>query len=474
MKNNFNTTKNYKYLYDIPSKTISLKLYTKDNENSDSQDGCLNKVNETSYKKQIDEARKYRISGNVSAANIEKQLANINQIVFEVTDACNLKCKYCGYGEFYEDYDERENKYLPFEKAKQVIDFFASRWNSTLNSSQYKRVFLSFYGGEPLLNMDFIKKVVEYINGLHIPNVKINYSMTTNAVLLNKHIEYLAKNQFHLLISIDGDKKSNNYRTFKNGQSSFDIVSKNLKIVQQKYPVYFKNKLSINSVLHNLNSVLEVHSFCKNNYEKIPMISELNTMGIRNNKKEQFLEVYQNYNSSLDKANNCDGVIQDLEMISPKLKMLTTFIHQLSGNVFKNYNDLLYGNEKRKYLPTGTCFPFNKKVFITVNGKVLPCERIGHQFSLADFEGNLFSINTENIAMKYNEYFKKLRKQCERCYMTELCRQCLFNIDDLDNTPKCEGFKNKKEFEDFFSQQITFLSQNPELYEKIMYEITIE
>lgn len=28
-------------------------------------------------------------------------LANLPQLVFEVTDACNLRCKYCAYGEFY-------------------------------------------------------------------------------------------------------------------------------------------------------------------------------------------------------------------------------------------------------------------------------------------------------------------------------------------------------------------------------------
>lgn len=32
---------------------------------------------------------------------IKKQLANIKQIVFEITDACNLNCKYCSYGELY-------------------------------------------------------------------------------------------------------------------------------------------------------------------------------------------------------------------------------------------------------------------------------------------------------------------------------------------------------------------------------------
>ncbi len=41
---------------------------------------------------------------------IRSQLRDVKQIVFGVTDSCNLKCKYCGYGEFYNDYDEKIHK----------------------------------------------------------------------------------------------------------------------------------------------------------------------------------------------------------------------------------------------------------------------------------------------------------------------------------------------------------------------------
>jgi uncharacterized protein len=59
----------------------------------------------------------------VTPARIQSQLSNLSLLTFEVTDACNLKCKYCGYGEFYDDYDKREDKFLPFEKAVAVIDY---------------------------------------------------------------------------------------------------------------------------------------------------------------------------------------------------------------------------------------------------------------------------------------------------------------------------------------------------------------
>ena len=89
----------------------------------------------------------------ISADDIRYQLANLKQLTFEVTDACNLRCKYCAYGEFYNDYDRRENKTLSLSAATRLIDYLNAYWNSEWNMSQNRNVYISFYGGEPLLNM---------------------------------------------------------------------------------------------------------------------------------------------------------------------------------------------------------------------------------------------------------------------------------------------------------------------------------
>ena len=111
----------------------------------------------------------------LSANDVKYHLANTPQITFEVTDACNLKCIYCGYGQFYSDYDIRENKRLPVEKAIVLLDYLHDLWNSSLNASMNKTLYISFYGGEPLLNMSFIQTIVDYFEK------KVNF----NAVLHN-------------------------------------------------------------------------------------------------------------------------------------------------------------------------------------------------------------------------------------------------------------------------------------------------
>lgn len=61
----------------------------------------------------------YEITEN----DIKQQLVNLRQITFDVTDACNLQCKYCCYGDLYDGYDNRVSMYLSFQKVRRILDF---------------------------------------------------------------------------------------------------------------------------------------------------------------------------------------------------------------------------------------------------------------------------------------------------------------------------------------------------------------
>jgi uncharacterized protein len=138
----------------------------------------------------------------LQAEDIKLSLANTPQITFEVTDACNLNCTYCGYGQFYSDYDTRENKRLSPDKACVLLDYLGKLWNSPMNKSTNQNVYISFYGGEPLLNIPFIQTIVDYVeNKLHCPTRHFTFSMTTNALLLHKHMDFLTGHRFNLLIN---------------------------------------------------------------------------------------------------------------------------------------------------------------------------------------------------------------------------------------------------------------------------------
>jgi uncharacterized protein len=411
---------------------------------------------------------------DIQPEEIEFQLANLRQVVFEVTDACNLKCKYCGYGEFYDDYDKRQNNFMNFSKAKLLLDYLIEKWNSPLNISHDSIIYISFYGGEPLLNMKFIQKVVAYMGKKILIHNQCHFSMTTNATLLNQYLPYLVKHRFHLLISLDGNKENHSYRTYNNGKNSFDQVYINIKNVQKKYPEYFEKYVQFNSVLHNKNSVSSIYNFIRDEFSKIPSITELNNTGIRADKQDDFFTTYQNLNESLYQSEDYSRIKKDMFLNLGEIRDIGLFLLKHSGNIFMTYNDFFIDDNQIEITPTGTCKPFGKKMFVTVNGKILPCERVGHQYALGTIDADGVKLNATNIASIYNNYFKKLKKQCNYCYNANACLQCIFQLDNLDKKPVCVGFMNETTFVNQMNYQMNYLASNSEMYERIINDMIIK
>lgn len=400
-------------------------------------------------------------------------LINLPQIVFEVTDSCNLKCKYCGYGEFYGDHDARDGSVLAVNKVFVLFEYLKKLWLSGHNQSFIQQVYIGFYGGEPLLNIDFIRQVVAYVEKLNIPNKSFAFSMTTNALQLEKNIEYLVAKNFSLLISIDGNEYHHSYRVDQAGNNSHYRVFRNIKLLQERYPDFFASNVNFNAVLHNRNNVSDVFNFIKNEFGKNPRIAELNSTGIREDKRAEFMSTYRNKYENLHQSEHYEDIDREMFIESPDTKELGIFLHQYSGNTFRTYNDLLDNKSDKINIPTGTCLPFSKKMFVTVQGKILPCERIGHQYSLGKVTETDVILDLEEIVSKYNTWFNKLDSQCSRCQNTKACMQCIFNLEGLDEKPICKGFMNKEVFQRYVCSQLGYLGKNPYLYKKIMEEVIV-
>ncbi len=409
----------------------------------------------------------------ITEKEIELSLVNLSQLTFEVTDACNLKCKYCGYGDFYSDYDERKSKNFPLEKAYAIIDFLISYWESPLAStSSERKVNVGFYGGEPLLNVRFIDNVIEYIKRKRVKNRKFTFSMTTNGILIDKYADFLVKNKFNLLISLDGNKEHHSYRVDKNGLNSFDKVIENVIFLKTKYPQYFESNVNFNAVLHNRNSYEGICSFVNNTFNKVPSIVPLNNMGIRIDKRDEFNKIYRDPFDSLFESEHYDQVLRTMFIKSATYQSLSTFIFKNSDSVYTDYNELLFGKYALKYMETGTCIPFSKKMFVTVNGKILPCERIGHQFAMGAINiKNEVELDLSKIAHTHNLYVSKLQMQCRSCKIKKSCRQCIYNVESLDTNPICYGHTNLKMYKDYIKAQMSFLEKHPTDYYKVLDEV---
>ena len=111
---------------------------------------------------------------------------------------------------------------MSFEVGKKALDFLVANSGSRVNLE------VDFFGGEPLMNWEVVKQLVEYGRSLEEPNHKaFRFTLTTNGVLLNDEImEFLNREMSNVVLSIDGRKEVHDrMRPFKQAaQGSYDLI----------------------------------------------------------------------------------------------------------------------------------------------------------------------------------------------------------------------------------------------------------
>lgn len=131
---------------------------------------------------------------------------------------CNLACGYC-FAEEGEYHGRRA--IMSYEVGKQALDFLIA------NSGNRRNLEVDFFGGEPLMNWDVVKRLVQYgreQEKLHDKNFR--FTLTTNGVLLNDEImEFCNKEMANVVLSVDGRKEVHDkMRPFRNGSGSYDLI----------------------------------------------------------------------------------------------------------------------------------------------------------------------------------------------------------------------------------------------------------
>lgn len=170
-------------------------------------------------------------------------------------------------------------------------------------------------------------------------------------------------------------------------------------------------------------------------------------------------------------SNKKKEIKKGLSLKDSEYRELTLFLKQYSGFAYEDYTDLLFDKGDPIFIPTGTCIPFTRKLYLSVNGKILPCERIGQQFGLGEVTNSEVKLDPVAIAKKCNERLARMERICKTCYNKKACSQCMYNLEGIDETPDCKGFMDKKSFHIYCSRNISLISQTPSLYKEIMTEV---
>lgn len=367
----------------------------------------------------------------------------MENLILQVTQQCNLRCKYCAYsGNYYNRTHTSER--MSFEMAKKAIDFYLER------SDKAEKLCLSFYGGEPLLEFVLIQKCVDYITKCKGDQLVL-YPITTNGTLLDQEkIEFLVKHDVSLMISLDGAKESHDAnRQFLNGQGSFDLIMNNLKALKEYDENYYLNQVSFNCVISATTDLDSTYEFYANSELFSPEQIHFTYINPVDVKDRSILQITQQNNQ-----------IANFEYIKMLLSLLDKREWDSKGKMQRaraSDIELLYERLHRHAQESGAthhggpCVPGVRRLFVATNGDFFPCERVSEQDAQMCI-GSLdkgFDYDRMNFFLNHGQL---IEKDCLYCWNIRECSYCLSEIEKKNQDitkelllKKCRASKYKTE-----------------------------
>lgn len=347
---------------------------------------------------------------NVLDVYMERKVA---KMTLQVTQQCNFRCTYCIYSEEHNlQQRSHSNRKMDFTVAKKAVDFL---WEHSIDSPD---VNIGFYGGEPLLNFDLVRQVVEYSKKKFYGKF-LTYSLTTNGSLLEDDIvDFMKENDISLMISLDGPKSIHDRnRRFRNGDGTYDVVMSKIQRIRERHPDYWE-RIQYSMVMDPVNDFAEINGICQNEVivpqKLFAAMVDLDYDDTVVESSEKFVENYE-YSKFLAFLSYWNRY--------PEEKVSAISIKQIKNIFGKLYHIDMMGGLRESDIPAGPCIPGAMRMFVDVEGQIFPCERVSEQSDAMKI-GNIESgFNLEKVGQLL-EIGKLTEDACKDCWCFRMCNQC--------------------------------------------------
>ena len=359
-----------------------------------------------------------RLAGKMKQGNI------IKAICLHVAHACNLRCEYCfaAQGEYH-----GEKALMSYETGKQALEFLIA------NSGSRHNLEVDFFGGEPLVNWEVCKQLVEYARKREKEvNKNFRFTMTTNGVLLTDEVtEYLNKEMHNVVLSLDGRKEVNDrFRVDAAGVGSYDRIVPNFqRFVQQRGDKEYYMRGTYTH--HNTDFTEDIQHMLDLGFDQLSMEPVVT-----------------------DPADPCALTQEDLPVLFEQYEKLAEMMIQRrkAGKPFTFYHymvDLTAGPCIYKRL--SGCGSGTEYMAVTPNGDLYPCHQfVGKEdFKLGDIWNGVQKPEVQDQFRSCNVYSHPECADCwARLYCAGGCAANAYNSTGSVNGVYeygCELFKKRME-----------------------------
>lgn len=390
---------------------------------------------------------------------VRKEIAKAGfyELILNVTERCNLRCRYCVYSGIYENQRLHSSKDMNIRTAKKAVDLYFTYIKEGAKYNPLRYPVIGFYGGEPLLNFDLIRKIVNYIEDTYA-DYNVLYTITTNGTLLNEEIiKLIIEKGFGIFISLDGSPQEHNRnRVFADGSGSFDIVYDNIRKIKTVAPHCILFALAVYDAYTDLQAVKK--------FFDDPEIAKLIRLMRIDKVREYFI-----------KPNHIELIHTSEHQMSQLAELREKFLEEYVRNskfgsspfydalfgmptVLTFYRPLIFRTKSRLIPYTGSCIP-GFKIFVNTDGSLLTCERVGDYIVIGDVNDGLNYKAISNLVAEFQETILSKCRYCNIAFSCPLCHEAFYNRRYEFNASLCTNAR--KRLRELLTFTMSIYEKNP-------------
>ncbi len=323
----------------------------------------------------------------------QKTSGVIKALCLHVAHTCNLNCSYCfaSQGKYH-----GERAVMPYEVGVRALDFLVE------HSGNRRNLEVDFFGGEPLMNFDVVKRLVAYARSIEKEkNKNFRFTLTTNGMLIDDDVIEFANRECHnVVLSLDGRKEIHDrFRVDYAGNGSWErIVPKFKKLVEARggKGYYMRGTFTHANpdFLNDIRTMLDL-GFTELSMEPVVCAPD-DPSALTEEDKQVIYEQYEK--------------LAELMIRRDKENRPFTFYHymlDLKGGpcIYKRISGCGSGTEYMAVTPWGDLYPCHQFVG-------------DEKFKLGDIYNGVTNTGTQNEFASCNLY---AREECRNCFARLYC-----------------------------------------------------
>jgi len=347
--------------------------------------------------------------------DVDNRLSNANQLILEISQDCNLRCGYCVHTGMYKGIRTHKPAKMSIKTAKKSIDYYLLFLFSKRRTRKLNDVWISFFGGEPLLEKEMIFEVIDYAKKKVESKFDIRFRLNTNGLLLKSDIvDKLIHENIKIDISFDGpEDQHDKFRKLKSGEGSWKHIMKNVKYIKETYPSFYKSNIKFQLTLHPYHDIKTIHDFfleTSDFFNSDNLIINHFRIDDRLNVPRSEYEKLISGQEFLWKA--VDQHFNKKKWFYWKFGIANIEIKEVKKPTRIHGTNMTY---------TGTCSFVEDQMFVNAQGKIKLCEKAS-EFFIGDVYDGLDIDLLIDLDYRWKKEVQK--SKCWECQIKFLCPQC--------------------------------------------------